>query len=64
MKMKLTIDRGFYSIVVRDENGLVLAERKTTCNPAALSQAISDAEAIGEIDWENSQYAKPEAAER
>lgn len=56
---KITIDNAGYDIVARDEGGQVVARRKTYCNPAALAQIILDAEMIGEIDWENSQVAKP-----
>ena len=57
--MKYTIDQGWYAINVRDEDGNIVRSRKTNCNPAAFAQAISDAEGLGEIDWENSQYKKP-----
>jgi hypothetical protein len=59
--MTLTIHTQGYDIVARDESGTVVARRKTYCNPAALAQLIYDAERLGEIDWENSEVAKPEA---
>lgn len=59
--MKLTIDKNGYNLVARDEQGNVHATRKTNCNPAALRQIILDVEMLGaEIDWDNSQVAKPD----
>ena len=57
----LTIDldsRG--DIAVRDEQGNTLSTHRRYCNPAALSQAVCDAEMRGTIDWTNSQVARPE----
>lgn len=61
LRMKLTIDKTGYDLVARDEAGAVKARRKTSYNPAALRQLIMDVELIpgAEIDWENSQVAKP-----
>lgn len=61
--MTLTIDTHGYDLVARDEQGNVLARRKTNCNPAALRQLILDAEQLGTIDWENSQVANPDETE-
>ena len=62
--MKITIDSNAHGdIVARDESGNVVATRKTYCNPAALAQVILDAERLGEIDWDNSQVAKPDERE-
>lgn len=59
--MKLTVDHDSHGkIVVRDESGDVKVRVSRYCNPAALAQAVAQAEAIGEIDWENSQVAKPD----
>ena len=57
--MKITIDKIRNRLVARGEAGNILAERKTYCNPAALSQIVLDAERIGKIDWENSQVSRP-----
>lgn len=57
--MKITIDKIRNRLVARDEAGNILAERKTYCNPSALSQIVLDAERIGEIDWESSQVSRP-----
>jgi len=57
--MKITIDKIRNRLVVRDEAGNILAERKTNCNPAALSQIVLDAGTLGEIDWESSHVAPP-----
>ena len=59
--MKLTIDHDIRTghIVVHDEDGNEVSRRRTTCNPAAMAQAICDAERIGDIDWPNSQCARP-----
>jgi hypothetical protein len=59
--MKLTIDTDCIGdLIARDEQGRVLARRRRNCNPAAFHQIISDAECLGEIDWDNSRVAKPE----
>jgi len=57
--MKITIDKIRNRLVARDESGNILAERKTNCNPSALSQIVLDAETFGEIDWESSHVAPP-----
>jgi len=57
--MKLTIDSKGYCLIARDEEGNVVAKRRTTCNPAALAQIILDAQQFGVIDWKNSQVAEP-----
>lgn len=57
--MKLTIDQGFYCIVVRDEDAHVLHSEDTNCRPYAMAHAIAWAEEHGTIDWKNSQYDKP-----
>lgn len=45
--------------MIRDEDGNTVKEIKTTCNPAAIYQAISHAETLGEIDWKASQMENP-----
>jgi hypothetical protein len=57
--MKITIDKIRNRLVARDEAGNILAERKTYCNPSALSQIVMDAGTLGEIDWESSHVAPP-----
>jgi len=57
--MKLTIDQGFYAVLVRDETGHTLHSEKTNCRPYAMAHAISWAEDHGDIDWDASQYNKP-----
>jgi len=56
----VTIDTHRSDIVVRDSEGTRLQRFSTYCNPAALQQAILWAESHGEIDWKNSQVAKPD----
>jgi hypothetical protein len=60
--MKLTIDKLGHLIVARDESGNVIARENPYCNPSALAQVILSARMTGgEIDWDESQIAKPES---
>jgi hypothetical protein len=60
--MKLTIDKLGHLIVARDESGNVIARENPYCNPSALAQVILSARMTGgEIDWNESQIAKPES---
>jgi hypothetical protein len=60
--MKLTIDKLGHFIVARDESGDVIAWENPYCNPSALAKVIHSALMTGgEIDWDESQIAKPES---
>jgi hypothetical protein len=60
--MKLTIDELGHFIVARDEGGEIIAHENPYCNPSALAKVIHSALMTGgEIDWDESQIAKPES---
>ena len=50
-------------IVALDSNGEFIASKSRYCNPSALAQVICAVEIAGfEIDWAESDVAKPESA--